>query len=170
MGNLVNTIYGMDNGKEIVSSLISIINIITTISLAIVNIYIASKQKKNNNRKEALLSYYYPIKLLLTKLNDEIYMLVTNDIDVIDYNKNIQKREDVIKLYKNYIDKIDALRPQSIIYDIDCELIKFHSRLRLLITTLGQESYDISQVKEKYSCKNIKEIIDLIDSYLKKVQ
>lgn len=170
MINILNHILNKNNGKELLSSLISIINIITTITLAIVNIFILHRQTKKMDRNEALLSYYYPIKLALSSLEQKMTLIDDKNYDIIDY-KNCPKnlRKDVLNHYKTYINVIDSITPKRIIYKLDKEIIKLNNCFKMLILYENQENYDIKDFRDKYSHKSINEIIIMIDKYLEKI-
>lgn len=160
-----------ENIFNFISICISLINIITTVILAGVNLFFIQINRKKDNINKALLEYYFPLNYKMISLRREIdtfkkcYSIQTTDFYEMDANiKQIIAK----KYLKPYLQYYDSLPKYCLFNEVDTKIIQLNQYYATIIYILGmEESVDILEIKEAYPECDIVKVIDLIDKVIR---
>ena len=157
---------------DMISICISLINIITTMILAGVNLYFIQRNRKRDNYYKAFLEYYFPIKYKLMSLSKNIN-IYNNTYDIKNtnyYELDGEKKRLLVTNYLGpYLDFYESLPKYCLFSDIDLDIIQLNQYYENIKYTMGIEgTVNVSELQEKYPHIAIDKLINNIDKVIKK--
>lgn len=157
---------------DMISICISLINIITTLVLAGVNLYFIQRNRKRDNYYKAFLEYYFPIRYKLISLSKDINMF-NNTYGIKNtnfYELDVEKKHLLVTNYLvPYLDFYGSLPKYCLFTNIDLEIIQLNQYYENIIYIVGIEgTVNVDELQEKYPHINIDKLINNIDKVIKK--
>lgn len=159
---------------DLVTATISVINIVTTIVLAVINLFFLYWTHRSSIRRDALAKYYFPIMNAISIVRFQIKYAYEQNPEFDLFNPNPEKEDDQInrrkiidESYRSFLSTYYKLEPYCCYTKIDKQIFIAILHIQFMINTLGNEKmFDTNESKNNYPIPDYDDIIAAIKRHL----
>jgi len=142
----------------VITALISIINILTTICLATVNIFFSWRKDIREKKREVIRTYYLPLLIELTSTSNKISMEKSSSSlgNIYEFDQGADpakktSRNNIVDLYyRSFIEFYDKLPKYYYNIEVDNLIFRTYVHMKVIVCSFGDEA-NIPDYLTKYN-------------------